>query len=127
MIEKCRETFMDDIEVKHLEKVNPIVQVAIEMGMQIRGNMAPCFRADRHGDGKAPTLFFDVAKNRFLCKECDDVGGGVIEYICQFRHWDRQRAIEWLRHRSDYDLETREKYYHRNNRRRTNAQWRAKE
>jgi len=107
-----------DTELEDLEKANPIIQVATELGMRIRGTMGPCFRSDRHAGEDTQTLFFDVANNRFFCKECDDVGGGVIEYICQYHQWDRQQAIEWLRHRVDYDRETREKYYHRNNKRR---------
>ena len=104
---------MSDGDLKHLEQSNPIIQVATEMGLKIRGNMGQCFRHDRHTDTDAPTLFFDVVRNRFFCKVCPDVGGGVIDFICQYRQWDRQKAIDWLCHRVAFDRETQEKYYHK--------------
>ncbi len=107
---------MQDSNLDQLKHLNPIIQVATEMGLKIRGNMTHCFRHDRHKETKAPTLFFDVAGNSFFCKVCSDVGGDVIDFICQYRHLDRQEAIEWLRHRVEFDRQTREKYYRKRNR-----------
>lgn len=109
---------MPENELKRLEQKNPIVEVAVEMGLTVRNNLATCFRTDRHtGDG-APSLFFNVAKNTFLCRTCPDVGGGVIDFICQVKGWQRQQAIDWLAHRIEFDRQTREMYYERHGRRR---------
>jgi hypothetical protein len=104
---------MQEDETKRIEQMNPIVEVAVEMGLKIRGNLAPCFRTERHTADDGPTLFFNVAGNTFLCKTCRDVGGGVIDFICQYKGWQRQQAIEWLAHRIEFDQETRQRYYSR--------------
>jgi hypothetical protein len=95
---------------RQVEKASPIVQVAIELGFKVRGNMARCFRGDRHADPGEATLFFNVARNSFFCKICSDVGGGVADLVSQFKGWDRGRALEWLAHRIDFDRETRARY-----------------
>lgn len=109
---------MQENELKRLEQKNPIVEVAVEMGFTVRNNMTACFRTDRHGQGDAPSLFFNIAKNTFLCRTCPDVGGGVTDFICQAKGWPREQAIEWLAHRIEFDRQTREMYYERRGRRR---------
>lgn len=103
---------MEEKELKLIEQANPIIEVAAELGLKVRGNLGPCFHAERHTE-KDPSLFFNVARNSFLCKTCKDVGGGVIDFICQYKGWERQKAIEWLAHRIEFDQETRQKYYTR--------------
>lgn len=102
---------MDSKEIARIEQANQIVEVAVELGLKVRGNLGVCFRSDRHVGENEPTLFFNVARNSFLCRTCEDVGGGVIEFICQYKGWERQKAIDWLVHRVDFDQETRRKYY----------------
>ncbi len=102
---------MDPAETKRIEQSNPILQVAMELGLKVRGNVGACFRGDRHQDAEASTLYLDVARNRFLCRRCSDVGGGVIDLVCQVRGWEREKAIEWLAHRLDFDQKTRQLYY----------------
>lgn len=104
---------MRENEIKRIELANPIIEVAVEMGMKVRGNLAPCFRSERHPGEEEPSLFFNVAKNTFLCKACRDIGGGVIDFICQFKGWERQQAIAWLLHRNEFDRQTRQMYYSR--------------
>lgn len=109
---------MQENELSRIELLNPIIQVAVEMGMQVRGNLGYCFRSDRHSEDDTPSLFFDVARNRFLCKTCEDVGGGVVDFICQYKGWDRQEAIAWLSHRIEFDQQTRAMYYSKTKKRR---------
>ena len=108
---------MDEKEIAQIERSNAIIEVAVELGLKVRGNVGPCFRAGRHPDKDNPSLFFDVARNRFLCRTCDDVGGGVIDFVCQYKSWDRQKAIEWLAHRIEFDQQTRKMYYSRGKKR----------
>jgi hypothetical protein len=104
---------MEAKEIERIEQANSIVEVAVEMGVKLRANLGPCFRTDRHAEGDEPSLFFNVADNTFLCRTCRDVGGGVIDFVCQYKSWPRQKAIEWLVHRIEFDQQTRRMYYTR--------------
>ncbi len=57
------------------------------------------------------TLFFNPARNTFHCRICSDVGGSVIDLVCQIRGWDRQQAIDWLAHRVEFHELTRQRYH----------------
>ncbi len=102
---------MDPADIKRVEQANPILQVAVELGLRIRGSVGACFRSERHPDADASTLYLDVARNRFFCKSCPDVGGGVVELVCQARGWEREKAVEWLAHRVEFDQKTRQLYF----------------
>lgn len=103
---------MEESDLKRIEQASPIIEVATELGIRVRGSVATCFRQDRHQDEEEkPTLFFNPAKNRFTCKVCSDVGGSVIDLVCQFRGCDREKAIEWLAHRAEFDQFTHKLYH----------------
>ena len=108
---------MEAKDLKLLEQGNPILQVAVELGVKVRSNMGKCFRSERHTDDSDEfTLFFNLAKNSFFCKTCTDVDGNVIDLVCQCQGWERQKAIDWLNHRIEFDLQTQELYYRRGKR-----------
>lgn len=102
---------MEDVDEKQIEKASRITEVAVELGIKVTGSMGKCFRCVRDGEDKAMTLFFNSAKNTFLCKTCDDVGGSVTDLVCQQRNWDKQQALEWLAHRTEFDRMTQKLYY----------------
>jgi hypothetical protein len=105
---------MNDKELKALEQDNPILQVAVELGIKVRSNMGKCFQNERHAaDSDEFTLFFNLAKNSFFCKICSDVGGNVIDLVSQYQSWSQQKAVEWLKHRIEFDQQTQEMYYRR--------------
>jgi len=104
---------MEEHEIRRIELANPILEVAAELGLKVRRNLGPCFQTERHLSDDEPTLFFNVAKNTFLCTACRDVGGGVIDFVSQYKGWDRQQAIDWLVHRNEFDHQTRQMYYAR--------------
>jgi hypothetical protein len=104
---------MEENEIRQIEQSNAIVEVAVELGLKVRGNLGTCFRKERHSGQDEPSLFFNVARNSFLCKSCEDVGGGVVDFICQYKCWERQKALEWLAHRIEFDQQTRKMYYSR--------------
>jgi hypothetical protein len=105
-----RQEAMEENEVKQLERASPIAQVAVELGLKLSGNMAQCLHPQRHAPDEGATLFFNVAKNTFLCKTCPDVGGDVVDLVCQVKGCDRPQAIDWLAHRIAFDQETKHKY-----------------
>ncbi len=109
---------MSDIDLNTIDRGNPILEVAMELGIQMRGNTGRCFRSECHDtDAGEYTLYFNLAENSFFCRNCADVGGDVIDLVCQHRGWDREKAVQWLAHRIEFDLQTRQQYYHRRNRR----------
>jgi hypothetical protein len=109
---------MDSKDLKLLEQGNPILQVATELGIKIRSNMGRCFQGGHHSDDPDElTLFFNLADNSFFCKVCPDIGGGVIDLVCQRQGWEREKAIDWLKHRIAFDVETQKMYYRKDKRR----------
>jgi len=102
---------MDDKDIKRIESASRIIDVAVELGIKVQGNMGKCFRTERHPDDKELTLFFNPAKNTFLCKACPDVGGSVVDLVCQQRDWEKPQALEWLEHRADFDQFTKSMYH----------------
>ncbi|MFH1113490.1 MAG: hypothetical protein V1792_06180 [Pseudomonadota bacterium] len=102
---------MDDKERKRIENVSRIIEVAVELGIKVKGNVGKCFMAERHGNGNDMTLFFNVAKNTFLCKTCPDVGGSVTDLVCQQRGWEERQALDWLAHRAEFDQLTKSMYH----------------
>lgn len=109
---------MEELDISRIEQANPIVEVAVEMGLQVRDNLGLCFKSDRHPQDSQPSLFFNVARNTFLCRTCTDVGGSVIDLVSQYKGLNRQEAIEWLAHRIEFDQQTRQRYYNRGRKRR---------
>jgi hypothetical protein len=107
-----------ELDIQALEKASPIIPVAVELGIKVQGSMGTCFKKDKHiaDDGK-PTLFFNLGKNMFHCRFCKEVGGTVVDLVCQCQGWDRQKSIEWLAHRADFDQFT-QKLYHGKGRKR---------
>jgi len=110
-VKEKERVIMEEKEITRIEQANAIIEVAVELGLNVRGNLGSCFRAERHLGEEEPSLFFNVARNSFLCKTCDDVGGGVIDLICQYKCWEPQKAIDWLAHRIEFDQQTRKMYY----------------
>lgn len=109
---EAKEQHLSPSEVQQLEQASPIVAVATELGLKVRGNVGYCFRRKRHPDPQEPpTLFFNPATNRFFCRRCQEVGGSVIDLVCQYQGWTRERAIAWLAHRRDFDQLTRKLYH----------------
>jgi len=105
---------MDELDLRQLDRANSIIQVAIELGIKVQGNMARCFNDRGHAaEDKAMSLFFNAAKNSFFCKTCPDVGGSVIDLVSQYRGLNREEAIAWLAHRVEFDQMTRRLYYGR--------------
>lgn len=103
---------MEEPDLKQLELANPVIKVAIELGIKVQGSVGRCFREDTHASNDdKPTLFFNPAKNTFLCTECPDVRGTVVDLVCQYNGWDREKAIEWLAHRAEFDTFTAGLYH----------------
>lgn len=103
---------MEEIDLRKLEQTSPIIQVAIELGIKVQGNMGRCFNEERHsGENEGMTLYFNPARNTFFCKTCEDINGSVVDLVSRYRGLSRAEAIEWLSHRSEFDRQTSKRYH----------------
>jgi len=98
---------MEKQQIEQIKAQNPIVDVARELGIQVRrDDSAKCFRPEKHKHGdKNPSLPFDTKINRFKCFVCGDVRGDVIEYVMQVKGWDFNQATEYLARRVGISIE----------------------
>mgnify|MGYP001387857955 FL=1 len=81
---------MNNIDLRTINQGNPIIEVARELGIKVRGNTGRCFQSERHDtDADEYTLYFNLTENSFFCRSCTGVGGSVIDLGCQHRGWER--------------------------------------
>ena len=105
----------EEIDLKEIEKANPIIHLAVELGIEVKGSLGKCFRTERHASpDEEMTLFFKPGKNTFFCRTCQDVGGSAVDLVCQVRGWDRPKAVEWLSRRGEANKQIRDLIYGRN-------------
>lgn len=88
--------FMDTLDLEKLRRDIPIIDLAQELGLEVRRRQARCFNstAHKHGD-KNPSLGFDTKTNRFKCFTCG-VGGSVIDLYMAIKGVDTATAIREL-------------------------------
>jgi len=82
------------IEVNKLKQI-AILNVANELGIQIKRNKAMCFYGH---DKKTPSFSLDVRRNLWHCFGCG-AGGDTIKLVQEFRHLDFKAACSWLTER----------------------------
>ena len=75
--------------------------------VKVKGGVGHCFKCG-HDRTEDFSLFFNVAKNTFFCKNCPEIGGSVIDLVCQIKQWDREKAVDWLVHRQEFDQQTKD-------------------
>lgn len=75
----------------------PILNVAGELGLQIVGNSAHCWRKANHSHGdRRPSLGFDVAKNRYKCFVCDQRSGSTVDLVMGVLRLSLPDALKWF-------------------------------
>jgi DNA primase len=78
----------------------PILDIAKQLGIKVRGNKAMCFNGH---DDKTPSLCFSENKNLWKCFGCD-AGGDNINLVMGVHQCDFKTALEWLSH--FYNIDT---------------------
>jgi len=97
---------MQDVK-EQVKAANNIVDVARELGLEVKRNHAKCIRPDNHKHGdNDPSLSFDLRTNTYKCFRCSDVHGDVIDLVEQVNGWDFNQAKEWLARRAGITLDT---------------------
>ena len=97
----------DNFDVEKILKVNSIIDVAREFGLNVGKNVIPCIKKKNHVDQNGPpTMTLNLIKNTFRCWVCSDVGGDVIDLVMQVKNVDRDKAIQFLSIRSEIKSES---------------------
>jgi DNA primase len=88
-------------DLSEIKSKNNILDVARELGLDVRGASARCFRPERHKhNDRSPSLSFDLKRNTFKCFVCRDVGGSVIDLVMQVKGVNFREAVEYLAERA---------------------------
>ena len=93
-------------DIAQVKAKNSILEVARELGLEVRGSQARCFRPERHKhNDRSPSLSFDVRRNTFKCFVCRDIGGSVIDLVMQVKGVPFREAAECLAERAGIKAE----------------------
>jgi DNA primase len=88
-------------DLNAIKSGNNIMDVAKELGLEVRGTSARCFRPECHKrNDRSPSLSFDARRNTFRCFVCRDVGGSVIDLVMQVKEMKFREAVEYLAERA---------------------------
>ena len=88
-------------DLNEIKSKNNILDVARELGLEVHGTSARCFRPERHKHrDQSPSLSFDTKRNTFRCFVCRDVGGSVIDLVMQVKGLSFRKAVEYLANRA---------------------------
>ena len=69
-------------DVKHNTN---IIDIALKLGMEVRGNKCRCFHPENHANGdRTPSLSFSPSRGVFKCFGCG-IGGDVFSLVQQVR------------------------------------------
>lgn len=89
----------------------PVAAVAGELGLEVIGNMARCWRLDNHQHGdRTPSLALDRKRNRARCFVCDPRSYSVIDLVMKVNQCDTGTAIRWIAAR--FPVPSRPKGWH---------------
>jgi DNA primase len=88
-------------DLNEIKSKNNILDVARELGLDVRGASARCFRPERHKhNDRSPSLSFDLKRNTFRCHVCSDIRGSVIDLVMKVKGLNFREAVEYLAERA---------------------------
>ena|SRR5271170_31568 len=77
-----------------------VVAVARELGLNVNGYRARCWRTESHRNGDAkPSLSFQKKTNRGMCFVCDAHTWSTIDLVMLYRGCERREAVSWITER----------------------------
>lgn len=77
----------------------PIQDVARELGLEVNGRQAHCWRIEAHRNGDSnPSIWFD-RKNRGRCQVCDAQARSNIDFVMMILGLNTADAIRWIAQR----------------------------
>jgi len=107
-------------DLKFIKKMIAIDDVARELGLQVLGRNARCWRSQNHQHGdRTPSIGFNTKKNIGRCFVCDDHAWSNVDLVQNVFDCSTREAIEWIAAR--YSVPQIPKGRHLSNR----QQWRG--
>jgi hypothetical protein len=83
-------------DLTFIKKFVPIREIAIELGLEVSGSSARCWRPDNHQNGdRTPSVGFS-RKNIGKCFVCDDHAWSNVDLVTIVRGCTLREAIEWI-------------------------------
>lgn len=82
---------MNKEDIEALKSRHPIKEVALGLGLEIRGDCGKCFEHDDFH----PSLVYLTKNNRFECKSCS-IKGDVIDFVMKVKKINFNEAINYL-------------------------------
>jgi|ERR1017187_304656 hypothetical protein len=74
-----------------------VVAVARELGLNVIGYRARCWRTENHRNGDAkPSLSFQKKTNRGMCFVCDQHTWSTIDLVMLYCGCERREAVSWI-------------------------------
>lgn len=88
-------------DLDYIRRRISIRHVARELGLEVFGNSARCWRTDGHqNNDRSPSLSF-TRRNRARCQVCDDSPMSTLDLVKAVRGCDLRAAVEWITARWD--------------------------
>jgi len=92
--------------IRKIKDANSIIDVACDLGMDIKNNMTQCIYPERHNNNdKHPSLYFNPKNNTFRCMVCPDVSGDVITLLQLKARMTFTESIHYLAKRAGIDID----------------------
>jgi hypothetical protein len=83
------------LDLAFIRRHVPIGEAARELGVEVLGSRARCWRPENHQNGdRTPSVSF--YRNRFKCHCCDERAGSVIDLVVSVVGCDLRGALEWI-------------------------------
>jgi len=87
--------------IRRLKEENSIIDVARDIGMEIKNDMTTCIYPGRHkNNDKHPSLYLNRKNNTFRCMVCPDISGDVITFLNLTLGFTFTEAIQYLAKRA---------------------------
>lgn len=100
-------------DLDYIRRRISIRHVGRELGLEVFGNSARCWRTDDHqNNDRSPSLSF-TRYNRAKCHVCDSRSMGVLDLVMAVRGSDLRAAVEWVTARWDVPQVNRGKHVNR--------------
>jgi DNA primase len=88
---------MANYDLPMIKRMNNIIDVARELGREVKGNAIRCFYPENHKNRDIhPSLMLEPKNNRFRCAVCPNVKGDIIDFVCQSRNLRFYDALRYL-------------------------------
>jgi hypothetical protein len=84
-------------DVEFIKTRIPVADVAVALGLEVRGDMARCWRTENHQHGdRTPSMGIYRKRNLIRCFVCDDRAYSAIDLVQKVLGLDTRAAINWI-------------------------------